>query len=125
MDAAIPTARGAIADPASVVSAQADAYNARDLERFLGCYTPNCVIEDGTGQVLVQGHDGMRGLYGQLFAQSPELRCDLQQRIRVGQYVIDEEAITGINLAGFPTDLHSAVVYRVEGDRIALARLLM
>jgi hypothetical protein len=124
MDAAIPTAP-ADSDPAAVVAAQADAYNARDLERFLGSYTPTCVIEDGIGQVLVQGHDGMRSLYGQLFAQSPELRCDIQQRLRVGQYVIDEESITGANLAGFPSDLHSIVVYRVEGDRIAHARLLM
>lgn len=108
-----------------VVAAQVDAYNARDLERFLGCYAADAVIEDGTGQVLMRGHEAMRGLYGQLFAQSPELRCEIRQRIRVGPFVVDEEAVSGVHLAGFPTDVHAAAVYRVEGNRIVHMRLLM
>ncbi len=106
-------------DPVAVVAAQVDAYNARDLDRFLKCYSPDAVIEDGSGQVL------MRGVYGQLFAQSPELHCEIRQRIRVGPYVVDEEAITGFHLAGFPTEVHAAAVYRVEGDRIVYVRGLM
>ena len=31
---------------ADVVEAQLDAYNARDLERFLDCYAPDAAIED-------------------------------------------------------------------------------
>ena len=110
---------------ADIVAAQLDAYNARDLERFLACYTPDAVIEDGTGQVWMHGREAMRALYGQLFAQSPDLRCEILQRIRVGPYVVDEEAITGVHLAGFPTEVHGAAVYRVEGDRIAHVRILM
>jgi uncharacterized protein (TIGR02246 family) len=108
-----------------VVAAQVDAYNARDLERFLECYTPDAVIEDGTGQVLMQGREGMRGVYGQLFAQSPQLHCEIRKRIGVGPYVVDEEAVSGFHLDGFPTELRAAAVYRVEGDRIAHVRLLM
>jgi uncharacterized protein (TIGR02246 family) len=108
-----------------VVAAQVNAYNARDLDRFLGYYAPNAVIEDGAGQVLMRGRDAMRSLYGQFFAQSPELHCEIQQRICVGPYVVDEEAITGFHLAGFPTEMHAAAVYRLEGDHIAHVRLLM
>jgi hypothetical protein len=111
--------------PRDVVAAQVDAYNARDLERFLACYNPEVVIEDGTGQVLMRGHGEMRGMYGQLFAASPELRCAIRQRIAVGAYVIDEEAVTGFHLDGFPTELGAAVVYRVEADRIVHVRLLL
>ena len=112
-------------DPGSVVTAQVDAYNARDLDRCLECYSPEAVIEDGNGQVLMRGREAMRGRYGQLFEQSPELHCEIRQRIRVGSYVVDEEAITGFHLAGFPTEMHAAAVYRVEGDRIVHVRGLM
>ena len=37
------------------VQAQLDAYNARDLERFLACYASEIVIEDGAGQRLAEG----------------------------------------------------------------------
>jgi hypothetical protein len=107
-----------------VVAAQVHAYNARDLDRFLECYASNVVIENGTGEVLMRGHDDMRGLYGKLFAQSPQLRCEILQRIQVGAYVVDEEAVSGVQLEGFPTELRAAVIYRVEGDRIAHVRLL-
>lgn len=108
-----------------VVTAQLDAFNARDLERFLDCYTADAVIEDGSGQVMMRGREAMRAFYGQMFAQSPDLHCEIPQRIRVGRYLVDEEAITGLHLAGFPTEIHGAAVCRVEGDRIVHVRLLM
>src|SRR5215470_3958845 len=110
---------------ADIVDAQLDAYNARNLERFLDCYAPDAVIEDGAGNVMMRGRDAMRAFYGQVFAQSPDLQCQIRQRIRVGQYVVDEEAISGLHLDGFPTEVHGAAVYRVEGGRIAHVRLLM
>jgi uncharacterized protein (TIGR02246 family) len=108
--------------PVAVVAAQLDAYNARNLHRFLECYSPDAVIEDGTGQVLMRGREAMRPVYEQLFAQSPELHCEIRQRICVGPYVVDEEAITGFDFAGFPTEVHAAAVYRVEADHIVYVR---
>lgn len=112
-------------DIADVVAAQLDAYNARDLERFLDCYAQDAVIEDGAGNVMMRGRDAMRTLYGQVFSQSPELHCEIRQRIQVGQYIIDEEAITGFHLDGFPTEVHGAAAYRVVDGRIVHVRLMM
>lgn len=112
-------------DPVQVVQEQVDAFNARDLERFVRCYSPDAVIEDGQGNTMVRGHDALRALYAQLFAQSPHLHAEIPQRIHVGSHVIDEEEIAGFNFAGFPPELHSAVVYRVEGDTIAHVHLLL
>ncbi len=109
-------------DPVAVVAVQVDAYNARDLDRFLECYSSDAVIEDGSGKVLMRGREAMRPVYAQLFAQSPKLHCEIRQRIHVGPYVVDEEAITGFHLAGFPTEVHAAAVYRVEGGRIVHVR---
>ena len=111
-------------DPVALIANMVDAYNARDLDRFLDCYSPDAVIEDGGGAVLRQGRNAMRRFYGQLFAQSPQLHCAVHQRIHVGPYVIDEETVSGIRLEGFPTEVHAAAVYLVERDLIVRVRML-
>jgi hypothetical protein len=110
-----------VADP---VQQQIDAYNSRDLEGFLTAYAEDAILEDGEGNVIVQGHDGIRTLYGELFSQSPQLHGEILNRISVGEYVIDEERVTGIEMEGSPSEVHGAVVYRVVEGKIAHVRLL-
>jgi len=106
------------------IDEQINAYNARDLDRFVACYAPDAVIEDGIGNKMAEGREAMRALYGPLFEGSPQLHAEILTRIRVGPYVIDEEQTTGFNLEGYPSEIHAAVVYRVEDDTIVHARLL-
>lgn len=107
------------------VQAQVDAFNARDVDAFLAAYAPDAVIEGPDGAVMMGGHEPMRAFYGQLFDLSPDLHVEIPTRIRVGAFVIDEEQTTGFVLEGFPTEIHAAVLYRLDGERIAYARLLM
>lgn len=117
--------REGMMDETQVIQDQVDAFNARDLERFLSFYHPDVVVEDGAGNVMMQGHDGLRGFYGSLFERSPELHVDVLQRIHIGSRVIDEEHATGAKAEGFPSELHAAVVYRVADGKIVHVRLLM
>jgi hypothetical protein len=95
--------------------AQLDAYNARDLEAFMRCYTGDCVAEDGTGQVMFRGAEAMRERYARLFQDSPNLHCRLVSRVRMGQYVFDEEEITGrVSPDGAPPLRRAMVVYRLQ-----------
>ena len=106
------------------VQQQIDAYNDRDLDSFVAAYAEDAVLEDGEGNVLAQAHDGIRDLYGELFSQSPQLHGEILNRIAVGEYVIDEERVTGIEMEGSPSEVHAAVVYRVLEGKIARVRLL-
>lgn len=106
------------------VQAQLDAYNARNLEQFLACYAEDAVIENADGQRLLQGREAMRDAYGGLFANHPGLHADVPTRIRVGEFVIDEELVTGMSVPGLPPVLRSAVVYRVRDGLIVHVRLL-
>jgi hypothetical protein len=108
----------------SPVDEQLAAYNARDLERFLACYADDIVVETAGGDRVVAGMDAMRALYSQLFANSPALRCEVPTRIQAGEFVVDEERVTGMNLPGFPSEMHVAVAYRVRHGRIDHVRLL-
>ena len=112
-------------DEAQVVQDQVDAYNARDLERFLSFYHPDVVMEDATGNVMAQGQEALRGAYGPMFAQSPDLHVEIPRRIHVGTWVIDEEEASGLHAEGFPEEIHAAVLYQVVDGKIARVRLLM
>ena len=102
------------------MQAQLDAFNNRDLEAFLACYAPDVVIEGPDGSAMMRGHEQMRAMYGQLFAQSPSSLRGHAPHPR-GAYAIDEEHMMGFVFAGFPEELHAAVVCRLKrrsGSRI-------
>lgn len=104
-----------------MVQGQLDAYNARDIDRFMACYTDDVVIEDADGNVTMQGQETMRAHYGAMFAKYPELHCNLVNRIRIGEHVIDEERVTGRG----PAEVHAVAIYRLAADgRIARVRFL-
>jgi hypothetical protein len=103
------------------VEEQLAAYNAHDLERFLACYAEDAVIEDEANARLMVGHAAMRPAYSALFANSSNLHAEVPRRIRVGEFVVDEERVTG--LPGRAEPLHAVVVYRVREGVIVHVRL--
>ena len=77
------------------VAAQLAAYNGRDIDAFIVNFHEDCVCEDGEGKVLLAGRAAMYDSYKQMFAASPGLFCKLVSRTVVGNYVLDEERVTG------------------------------
>jgi hypothetical protein len=106
------------------VAEQLDAYNAGDIDRFLACYTADVRVEDGEGNLIMQGHDSMREQYAALFESSPELHARVLSRILVGNYVIDEEDTSGVTAEGLPDRVHAVAIYRVEEGKIVHVRFL-
>jgi hypothetical protein len=108
-----------------IVDAQIKAFQGRDLEGFLACYSANAVIKDADGNVMMSGLDSLRRMYGQLFHNSPRLAIQIPNRMAVRGYVIDEERIEGFNLAGYPPTIHAVAVYRVTDGTIHEVTLLI
>ena len=107
------------------VEHQLEAFNARDLDAFIEAYASGARIEDGEGQEMMSGTEELRAFYGNVFKNSPNLHCEVVNRISVGDWVIDEEKIEGLQAEGFPEEAHAAVEYRVSDGRIELVRMLM
>ncbi|HEV7640995.1 MAG TPA: nuclear transport factor 2 family protein [Gaiellaceae bacterium] len=95
------------------------ALNARDLEAFVVCYAADATIENGHDDVFVRGQDELRSRYGPLFEQLPDLRIEAVGRTVVGEFVVQEEVVTG---RGEP-ERHVAV-YLVRDGLIARERLI-
>lgn len=114
-----------MSEAADAVDRQVAAYRDRDLERFLGCYAADVKVRDFDGNVLMDGLEAVRGQYGPAFRNSPQLQVDIPRRIVAGDYVIDEEDVSGMVVAGFPPTMHAAVIYRVRDGLIHDVVLLM
>lgn len=99
-----------------LVQRQLDAYNAQDLEPFLATYAPDCQICDLNGAVTQNGHDDIRARYAAMFAQFPENKARLVNRMALGDVVIDhEDVMRGPN----GPRLEAIAVYTVKNGLIA------
>jgi hypothetical protein len=96
-----------------------EALNAHDLDAFVACYAPDATIENGHDKVVARGHDELRARYGPMFEESPDVRVESLSRTDVGEFVVQEERVTG---RGEPQ--RHVAVYLVQNGVIARERLL-
>jgi len=102
-------------DAQSVVQRQLDAYNARDLARFVAEYAQDVQIYRlPATQASIQGRQALADYYAAERFNRPELHAHVAGRLVVGNKVIDHEQITGL------TDgvLELAAIYEVVGGKI-------
>lgn len=98
------------ASPVAVVQRQLDAYNARDLERFLAEFHDD--IQAFRLPATAPALSG-KAAFGRFYATErfnrPALRATLVNRMALGNKVIDHERIVGVG----DRPLEMAVVYEV------------
>lgn len=105
--------------PISVVQAQLDAYNAKDVEALLETYAPEAEQHTLHGELLAKGHDQLRPRFLTRFKE-PNLHAKLVSRIVVGNIVTDAELITRDFPEGLGT-LEMLCIYEVADGRIQKA----
>ena len=76
-----------------VAQAQLDAYNAQDLEKYVTYFTQDCVISGLNGTPTETSRDALQARYAKAFAQFPENKAELKNRIAVGNTVVDHELV--------------------------------
>jgi len=79
-----------------LVEGQLEAYNSGNLEMFLSNYHENIEIYTFPNELQYSGVDKMRVKYSELFLNHPELHCKLLNRNIIGDFIIDQEEITGV-----------------------------
>jgi hypothetical protein len=105
-------------DPAAFAQRQLDAYNARDLGRFIAEYTDDITVFRLPGaQPVIQGKQHFAEHYSKNRLNLPELHAKLVNRMVFGNKVIDHEFITGV--PGAPMEV--AAIYEVTPVGISKA----
>ena len=100
--------------PEELANAQLEAYNNRDIEAFLAPYSDSVKVFDGKGKLLYEGKEIMRDSYGKMFERTPDLYCNLVNRIAVANTVIEHEEVT---FSG-GKKIFAIVMYRVTDEKI-------
>jgi hypothetical protein len=100
---------------ADIAQAQLDAYNAQDLDAHCAHFADDVVVAGLNGDVARTGIAAYRAWYEKAFADFPNNKAKLLNRIVVGANVIDHEHVDRGN--GDPT-FEVAAIYTFKGDKI-------
>lgn len=101
---------------ARLAQEQLDAYNNRDIEAFILPYAEDVRVFEFPDKFMYQGRDEMYGLYGRMFARTPDLHCRLVNRMVMGNTVIDQEEVT---ISKDQPPVKAIAIYKIKDDKIA------
>ena len=98
-----------------VVQRQVEAYNARDLNRFVSAYSETIAIfRMPSTEPIISDKVDLANFYSTQRFNLPGLRAEIVNRIVLGNKVIDHERIWGVR----DIPLEIAAVYEVVGELI-------
>ncbi len=105
-------------DSVQVVQAFIDAFNARDVDRVVGCFRADAVLQTDAGTVFAQGEEAIRAHFGGFLPHSPTVHSEIHARLHVGAWVVQAEHVSGLVLGAPAPTFDIASAYRVEDGKI-------
>ena len=100
-----------------IVQRNLEAYNNRDLEKFMSWFSEDIELYSFSEMKLVaSGKSAIEKLYKELFAASPNLNSTILKRIVFDNKVIDHESIVGRK--GATDILEIVMIYEVKDGKI-------
>lgn len=102
--------------PVEMAQGQLDAYNKQDLNAFVEWYSEDVeVYEFPSNTLRMKGHAAFREAYAKRF-KTPGLHAKVTQRMELGNFVIDYEEVSGIEI-----DKKSYVIamYEISNQKIS------
>ena len=104
--------------PAQLAQEQLDAYNVRDLARFVACYAEDFALyRPPAAEPVLQGRQALSDHYAKNRFNLPQLQAELLGRLVVGHKVFDHERIHGVR----PEPFEVMAAYEVCDGLIARA----
>ena len=97
------------------VKLQLKGYNNRDIDTFAKAFSDTVKVYRQPGVLSYQGKEELRKRYGQMFANTPELHCEVVNRIIAGNVVIDHEKV---RRSKDQPRFDAIAVYRVKDNQI-------
>jgi len=99
--------------PAALAQRQLNGYNFKNIDAFLEPYADDVEVYMYPEKLLGKGKETMRKNYAEMFANTPNLHCELLSRTVQGNVVIDKERVQ------FRDKIIEAVaIYHIENNKI-------
>ncbi|WP_157972984.1 nuclear transport factor 2 family protein [Aureibaculum luteum] len=98
----------------AIVQKQFDTWNEKDIDNFVKTFSDDIKVYEFQNKIYVDGQKQLYDIFSELFTSSPDLHCEISNRIIIGNTVIDKEVISDKT-----EDSHEAIViYEVENGKI-------
>ncbi len=104
----------AVSASEKLVQEQVEAYNRHDLDAFLKTYSSDIKTYAFPDKAMSSGQESMRETYGKIFKRDPDLKVKIANRIVQGEYIIYQEAVSGI-----ARPFTAVAIYRVQEGKIS------
>lgn len=99
--------------PEDLAQRQLNAYNLRNIDAFLEPYAHDVEIYTFPDKLQAKGKEAMRAMYTPMFENTPNLHCELVNRIVQGNTVIDQERVQ------FGNQIVEAIaIYHIKNGKI-------
>lgn len=102
--------------PEILVQKQLNGYNARNIEAFLEPYSEDAELYMFPNQLISKGKEAMRKDYSGMFENLPELHCEIKNRIVNGNFVIDQESVSGMKKG---EKVEATAIYEIKNGKIS------
>lgn len=99
--------------PEDLAQRQLNAYNLRNIDAFLEPYADDVEIYMFPDKLQAKGKEAMRQGYTSMFENTPNLHCELVNRIVQGNTVIDQERVQFGNQI-----IEAIAIYHIENGKI-------
>lgn len=101
--------------PEMLVQKQVNGYNARNIDAFLEPYSEDAELYMFPNQLISKGKEAMRKDYSSIFKDLPELHCEIKNRIVNGNFVIDQESVSGMRKG---QKVEATAIYEIKDGKI-------
>ncbi len=111
------------ADAQALVQQQLNAYNAHDIGAFMATYDQNAEVFEFPAKPLMKGAPQIQEFYATKRFNDPRLHATVDQRIVMGNVVIDYEHIQNTQPGG-PGRVDAIAMYEVNDGKITKVTLM-
>ncbi|MDW8157870.1 MAG: amidohydrolase family protein [Bacteroidia bacterium] len=98
-----------------IVNIQLNAYNARNIEAFMKTYSENIKLYNFPSEPRFSNYYAMKIHYEKFFENNPGLYCTIKNRIVQGNFIIDQEYVTGLSNG---QTIKAVATYEVQKGKI-------
>jgi hypothetical protein len=105
--------------PKELAQQQLDAYNSKQIDAFLKPYAKDVKVYRFPNTFLYEGIETMRKNYADYFKKTPDLHCELQNRIIFKNKVIDHELVTANGKI-----IKAVAIYGIKDGKISTVTFL-
>ena len=91
------------------------AYNAKDLDSYIACFSPDVEVYNASGVLMFKGTDKLKEHLEAFFHENPSAKREIIERVVSGNKIVEREQLVGVKGA---TEQSVTSIYELDNGLI-------